>query len=235
MSEKITKLLLPASIIVAGIIISGVLVYLDQEKNRETEGVAFAQQIAEKSIGYINENFNVGDNTASLIGVEDAGSGVYKIKLEIGEQEYESYATKDGRLLFPEGYNLEETTDVQGAEDAQQQSSIEGSISPEELIKFIICLEKADFAIYGANWCGWTQKLVEMFGGFDMVTPIYVECTEESELCEEKGVTAYPTILIEGEKYQGARTFEEIAITTGCELPSGAEFLEEGQEAGGCN
>ena len=235
MSEKITKILLPASIIVAGIIIAGALVYLDQEKNKEAEDTTLTQQIAEKAIDYINENFNVGDNTASLIGVEDAGSGVYKIKLKIGEQEYESYASKDGRLLFPEGYSLEETTDIQETEDGQQQSSIEGSIPSEELIKFIICLEKADFVIYGANWCGWTQKLVEMFGGFDMVMPIYVECTEESELCEEKGVTAYPTILIEGEKYQGARTFEEIAITTGCELPSGAEFLEEGQEAGGCN
>ena len=235
MSEKITKLLLPVSIIVVGIIIAGTLVYLDQGKNKETENMAFAQQIAEKSIGYINENFNVGDNTASLMGVEDVGSGVYKIKLKIGEQEYESYASKDGRLLFPEGYELEEATTTQETEDGQQQSSIEGSISTEGLIKFIICIEKADFVIYGANWCGWTQKLVEMFGGFDMVTPIYVECTEEAELCEEKGVTAYPTVLIKDVKYQGARTFEEIAITTGCELPSGAEFLKEDQGEGGCN
>ena len=93
------KILLPASIVLAGLIAAGAFFYFNQA------GVLAPEEVAEMAINYINENFDIGDNTASLVSVVDEGS-VYKIKLTIGEQEYESFATKDGKLLFPDGYEL---------------------------------------------------------------------------------------------------------------------------------
>ena len=234
MSKGFVKNLIPISIIIAGLLIAGAFIYINQGKEITSEEGLSSQEIAEKAINYINQNILQEGTTASLISVGEE-NGVYKIHLKIGEKEYDSYITKDGKLLFTAGIDLEETPTAQKTEDESSQPSIEGSISSEELAKFVGCLEKADFVIYGANWCGWTKKLTGMLGGFDIVKPIYVECTEEQELCEEKGITGYPTILVKGEEYQGARSFEEIAAATDCEVPSGAEFISgETSGGGGC-
>lgn len=226
-----SKNLIPIAILVAGLLIAGALVYLNKGKVE----ILSPQQAAEKAINYINQNLLTEGITASLINVVEE-NGVYKFRLKIGDQEYDSYISKNGKLLFAEGIDLEEEAPIaQAPETEAPQSSLENAISPEELTKFIGCLEKVDFVIYGANWCGWTKKLVEMLGGFDMVKPIYVECTEEEKLCQEKEITGYPTILIKGGQYQEARTFEKIAAATGCELPAGAESISgESSEAGAC-
>jgi hypothetical protein len=58
---------------------------------------------------------------------------------------------------------------------------------------------------YGASWCGFTKKqLAELkitetnTRGLD-----YVDCEREDELCASKGVDAYPTWQINGQKYPG--------------------------------
>lgn len=234
MSKGFIKNLILISIVIAGLLIAGALIYLNQGKVTEevSEGLS-PQQVAEKAINYINQNILAEGLTASLISVGEE-NGVYKIHLKIGEEEYDSYTTKDGKFLFPEGYDLEETPTAQNTEDESLQPSIEGSISSAELAKFVGCLEKADFVIYGANWCGWTKKLVEMLGGWDMVKPIYIECTEETELCEEKEIRGYPTIFVQGEQYQGARTFEGFAAVTDCDVPAGAESVTGESPSGGC-
>lgn len=231
-----SKNLIPVAIIVAGLLIAGALVYLNKGKVTEKVSETLSpQQAAEKAINYINQNLLTEGTTASLINVVEE-NGVYKFRLKIGEQEYDSYISKNGKLLFAEGINLEEEAPIaQAPETEAPQSSLENTISPEELTKFIGCLEEADFVIYGANWCGWTKRLVEMLGGFDAVKPVYVECTEEEKLCQEKEIEGYPTILIKGGQYQEARTFEKIAAATDCELPAGAESISgESSEAGGC-
>ncbi len=233
MTNKIKQLFTPFLVIVGCLAIIGVFIILNQEKIEKVETAP--EDLAQKAIGYINENMLSEGLTASLISVVEE-SGLYKIHIKIGEEEYDSYVSKDGKLLFPSGFlKLEEAPITQTQETNESEPVSENTISPEELTEFIYCLQEANFVIYGANWCGWTKKLTDMLGGFDMVKPIYVECTEEEELCEEKEVSAYPTILIKGEKYQGGRTFEEIAAATSCEIPSGAESISgESSGSGGC-
>jgi len=106
MLEKVSKILIPISIIIAGLIITGAFVYVNQEKVTEKVSESLSsQQVAEKAVNYINQNILQKGTTASLINVAEE-NGVYKIHLKIGEREYDSYATKDGKLLFPEGINL---------------------------------------------------------------------------------------------------------------------------------
>lgn len=104
MVEKFGKILIPLSIVVAGLLITGTLVYFNQAKLKSPEGkveILSPQQAAEKAINYINQNILQQGATASLINVAEE-NGVYMFKLKIGENEFTSYVTKDGRLLFAE-------------------------------------------------------------------------------------------------------------------------------------
>jgi len=48
----------------------------------------------------------------------------------------------------------------------------------------------------------------------------YVECTENPNLCLEKGIESYPTWLDEnGGKYIGEQGLERLSQISGCELP----------------
>ncbi|MDP1538881.1 MAG: hypothetical protein Q8M00_02515 [bacterium] len=235
MLEKDNKITIPLSIIVAGIIVAAAFIFVNQEKIKGlTVKELPAELVAEEAINYINDNLLAEGISVSLVDVSDAGS-VYKIRLKIGEQEYESYVSKDGVFLFPEGgINMKELV-VQETENEIPAQAEQSSVPQEELNEFVGCLARANLVIYGANRCGWTQRLVTMLGGWETIKPIYVECTEESELCQEKEIAGYPTILINGKQYQGDRTFEGFSEATGCQAPEGAESLNSEQNpTGGC-
>lgn len=64
-------------------------------------------QAAIKAVSYINGLLQ-GQATATLIGVNES-NGLYNIKLDIEGQQYNSYMTKDGSMLFPSAYQLPAT------------------------------------------------------------------------------------------------------------------------------
>ena len=106
-----TKFLIPISIIVAGLLVAGAFIYVSQG-NIFSKGQLSAEAAADKAVQYINDNKDAIANglAASLVSVSDEGT-VYKIRLKIGENEYDSYVTKDGSLLFPNAYNLKPQTE----------------------------------------------------------------------------------------------------------------------------
>jgi len=105
MIEKLNKNLIPVAIIVAGVLIAGAVIFVNQGKTTCLESepeLLSSQQVGEKAINFINENLLQGSTTtASLVDIIEE-SGIYKIQLKIGNQEFPSYITKDGKLLFPE-------------------------------------------------------------------------------------------------------------------------------------
>ena len=70
------------------------------------------EDVVNKALAYINENLLSGDTKATSTGeiTEEKGllKGLYKFQVKIGEQEFSSYVTKDGEILFPQAINLEE-------------------------------------------------------------------------------------------------------------------------------
>ena len=66
------------------------------------------QKAAQKALDFINANMLQGQ-TASLESVNTV-SGVYEFQLKIGEQEYTSYVTKDGKILFTSGVEISPVT-----------------------------------------------------------------------------------------------------------------------------
>lgn len=63
------------------------------------------EEVADAAVEYINTNLLQGA-TATLLEVTETESGVYKIKLDIGGQTFDSYVTADGKLLFPSAVDL---------------------------------------------------------------------------------------------------------------------------------
>ncbi len=57
-----------------------------------------------KAVDFINKNL-LQDATATAEEITEE-SGVYKFTLKIGEEGYDTYLTKDGRILFPQGINI---------------------------------------------------------------------------------------------------------------------------------
>ena len=84
------------------------------------------------------------------------------------------------------------------------------------------CLIDNGAIFYGAEWCNHCQSQKEMLGR-NVVKVLYnnegyVECPENQKLCESKGVTGYPTWIINGIKYEGVQSIELLSSITGCEL-----------------
>ena len=77
------------------------------------------QTVADKTIDFINQNLLQGQETATLEDVEES-NGLYNLKLSISGQEMDSYVTKDGKLLFPQAINLDETPEISYEEETTE-------------------------------------------------------------------------------------------------------------------
>jgi len=82
---------------------------------------------------------------------------------------------------------------------------------------FAKCLTQKGVAMYGAEWCSHCKNQKLMFGdSFKYVT--YVECTTDEAECTAKGVTGYPTWIIDGKAYPGEQSLESLSTLAGCPL-----------------
>ena len=159
------KNLIPAAVVVAGILIAGAFVYV----NFWPKNLLSAQQAAEKAIVFINQNIEQGA-TAALVQVTEENN-VYKISLKVNETPYESYITKDGKFLFPSGIDLETfTSQLPTTEVPEEQSSAVASAA------FAQCLTDKGMKFYGSSNCSWCAKEKTLLG--DSLQYInYIECT----------------------------------------------------------
>ena len=73
-----------------------------------TGGVISADEVANQALAYINTNILQGSSVASLVGDAVEENDLYKFAVSLNGNEFFSYATKDGKLFFPEGIELTE-------------------------------------------------------------------------------------------------------------------------------
>lgn len=107
-SSKKGSLYLPICLVLAVLVLAGgIFLYKSRLQAPEREENVFtADEIKVRVLEYIKESV-AGDMTASVVNIEEK-KGVYELDLKIGEQEFTSYTTKDGRFLFPSGIDLDE-------------------------------------------------------------------------------------------------------------------------------
>lgn len=216
------KNILSVAIVVAGLAIAGTIIYLNPQPQQKDDAidVITIEEAETRALNFINNVMLQGQVVASLEGVSEE-YGLYRVDIVFEGQPFSSYMTKDGKLFFPEALDIDELT---GYMSGDLLGDLGTDVAPDpappagNMAEFVSCLKENNFVIYGADWCPYCQQVLEMFGGKAAASPIYVECTVEEALCNEKNINAYPTILVNDQKYEGARSLEGFALNTGCSL-----------------
>jgi len=112
------------------IVVAAFWVYANEKGGFSNIFGASNQELAEKAIKYINDN-RLSSEEATLGEVSEE-SGLVKIKIVIGANEFDSYVTKDGRFLFPQYFDMsgaeEKTDDTTSGTTAS--ATVEKSDSP---------------------------------------------------------------------------------------------------------
>jgi len=115
-------------IVIILILINGSGGFLDKIKNF---GGLSKDDLAKKGIEYINSSILSGQ-TATLVESSEE-SGLVKIKISIGGSEFDTYISKDGKLLFPEAIKIEgETTKTTDNTDNQPAKTCEDLVKTDK-------------------------------------------------------------------------------------------------------
>ncbi len=114
---------------------------------------------------------------------------------------------------------VEEGEEADLEETDIEEADLEETDIEDDMDLFVDCLKENDVTIYGSDWCPFCRDLVDSFGGYEVVSPIYVECTEEEDRCaDEMQGRGVPEIQVENEIYQGSRDLAVLGGEVGCEL-----------------
>ncbi len=96
--------------------------------------------------------------------------------------------------------------------------------SQEAIDEFAQCLTDEGATFYGAYWCRHCNEQKSMFG--DAMSSVdYVECSPngqeapQAQECQDQGISGYPTWIVDGERYSGVQSFDQLADATGCAPP----------------
>jgi thiol-disulfide isomerase/thioredoxin len=164
---KDKNLIILVLLIVCGVL-GGMLVYT-QFGSKFIPGkfkgnILSGQEAAELALNYINDKLLSGETKASLVGQVTEEKGLYKFQIKIGSNEFFSYVTKDGKILFPQGINLEEE---KSRDKAKEKSSTLGnfSVSEDEICKEG---EKPIVYFFGSErcpHCRWEHPIMEEVAG----------------------------------------------------------------------
>ena len=202
MAKDLLKIIFIA-IIAAGVLTAGTYFYLNKNKPPQEKFLS-PQETAQKALNYINENLLQKGVTASLVDVVEE-NGLYKIRLKVGEQEFVTYITKNGKILFPEeGINLEEKPATTTPTEEPKKLTI-GSFS---VSTDTVCKENEKPAIYffGSTTCphcAWEhpimEKIVKKFEGL-ISFHNNMDSNSDADIFKKYSTGGVPTLVL-GCKY----------------------------------
>jgi len=97
------------------------------------------EEIAEKTIDFVNKNFLSNGLTASLVSISLDENGLYKVKLKVQDQEFDSYVSRDGNILFPQGIEMKAQIGADQAQEQEQEEIPKRDISDVKLFVMSFC------------------------------------------------------------------------------------------------
>ena len=198
MAQNFDKKLILLVVIVTALVITGGVIYY--RKGAGKENVLSSQEVGQKIVDYANEN--IPGINASLVDVSQE-SGLYKVTLRLGEEELISYATKDGKLFFPQAIDLE--SEVSVPEESEEKIYTIGNFSVSENE---ICREDGKPIIYffgstGCSHCQWEHPIIETVAskfGENIVFHNNMDSDADMDIFREYSTGGIPTLIF-GCKY----------------------------------
>ncbi len=136
-------------------------------------------------------------------------------------KEYENISPtlfQEDEITNTEEQAKQSITEEQILLEEENFTRVEEMVGSERAMENLVsCLKNKDVVVYGSKTCPACASLAEGFGGYDVISSIYVECTEEREKCDAVKETKYvPEIQIAGEVYNGNRSPAQIAAAVNC-------------------
>ena len=148
------------AIVIVAFLIGGAAVYFLGLGTGRIPGKLSPQQAADKTINYINQNMGV---TASLVNVTEE-NGLYKIKLKVSDNEYDSYVSKNGKLFF-----VNPPIDLEPTPTATPQASGNPTGEVEKR-------DKPDVKLFVMSYCPYGLQAQKMF------LPVYNLLKDKAEM-----------------------------------------------------
>jgi len=112
MFKKFPKNVLLLIIVVAAVAIGEAAIFVNFRKcpGSGVKGkIMPAQEVGKRVVDFINNDLFQGRANVVLIGVaKEEDSGMYKVTINLQGKKFDSYATLDGKFLYPERYNMNE-------------------------------------------------------------------------------------------------------------------------------
>ncbi|MCX8147006.1 MAG: hypothetical protein N3D84_00895, partial [Candidatus Woesearchaeota archaeon] len=121
------------------------------------------EEIKEKTMKYLNDIL-MGQATATIDDIKDEGN-LYHLKLTVAGRQYDSYVTKDGKLLFPSAINM---TAPLISEEAQPKAEIPKTEKPD------VKLFTMSYCPYGNQAESGIIPVAELLGNKVEIEPHYV-------------------------------------------------------------
>lgn len=173
---------------------SSIIAYI----NNSFRGVNFMNmdEVASRVIDYINNNFE-GINP-NLVSVTEE-SGLYKIVLEINGNNIDTFASKDGKLFFPEAMMINgQVTEGEPVPPANEVIGGFGKVSDTP------CLENGKPIMYyfGTStcpFCTWQTPVIERVAELfkdNVVTKIRLDTEEDRDIFSNYSEGGVPLIVI---------------------------------------
>jgi hypothetical protein len=118
MAQIINKKSIIIGVVLVILAAAGGVIYLKRGESSGNQLIS-PEEAKAKIIDYIHENI---PDTEIVVNEVKEDSGLYKITMELGGQEFISYISRDGKLLFPQAINLEEEAQGETSEEPPQSS-----------------------------------------------------------------------------------------------------------------
>ncbi|MFP4045847.1 MAG: hypothetical protein ACLFS3_02195 [Candidatus Aenigmatarchaeota archaeon] len=157
------------------------------------------EKAAEKATDFINSEM-LSQGTADVISTEE-NDELYEIKLDIQGQNYTSYMTKDGKLLFPQAVELSEAseTDNQNQDQNDQDQGTTGNIVKKETPEahaFVM-----SYCPYGLQFLKAYVPVMELLGDEADLNVNFVDYAMHGEKELDENLRMYCVNKEEPEKY----------------------------------
>ncbi|MFH0836939.1 MAG: DsbA family protein [Candidatus Aenigmatarchaeota archaeon] len=210
--------------------------------NRSTSGAQSLslQEASVKASDYLNALMQ-GQAAVRIIDIKDAGN-LYNFKIDIGGQIYDSYMTKDGKLLFPSSVDLSKA--LKPTQNSPQKTDVSADDDPyigSENAKVII----VEFSDYQCPYCGKVEpavkQIIQTYG--DKIKFVYRDfplsfhensekAAEASECADEQGkFWQYHDKLFENQNSLNVNNLKEYAKELGLNETKFNECLDSGKYA----
>jgi len=201
--KKLNQNLIIGGVVLIAVVVVGGIVYF-QKLNPKQNGLS-NQEVSDKVLSYIAETMP--DSQASILNIFEEND-LYKFTLQLDGQEFISYASKDGKLLFPQAINLEEEVIIPGAVEEPGNGTGELTLGNFSVSQNDVCQENGKPIVYffgsvGCSYCAWehpiVEKVVQKFGD-SIVFHNNMDNEEDRDVFDQYSTGGIPTVVL-GCKY----------------------------------